>query len=274
MAKRATEKTENILEITRLETRRVRLCIRGVTPLIYNCMSEKARRELANPAGKKNQAARAATLKHNPPQEYRASVYAHQGDDYPTRLIFPAGGIKKAMMGGALEMPGATKAAIGRLTWIEGRDLDIYGVPQILMSITRSAGMNRTPDVRTRAILASWACRVTVTFVRPQLGETQVADLLSAAGMVMGLGDWRQEKGSGNYGQFELVSENDQQFCAVIKNGGREAQDRALADPSCYDLETEKMLAWWVEDSAGRREKIAKHPQSGNGSESIMRAQA
>jgi hypothetical protein len=54
----------------------------------------------------------------------------------------------------------------------------VYGVPKVFCAITRSADMNRTPDVRTRAILPEWACRFTVRFEKPILRDQTIADLL------------------------------------------------------------------------------------------------
>lgn len=43
-----------------------------------------------------------------------------------------------------------------------------------------------------------------------------------------GVGDWRQEKGSGNYGCYKLTTADDPEFLEVIANGGRQAQKDAL----------------------------------------------
>ena len=93
----------------------------------------------------------------------------------------------------ALDLPGARKAQIGRLVQVkEGtyRDLiPIYGEPQLLMSVTRSADMNRTPDIRSRCIIPNWAAQITISFVLPTLRETAVVNLLAAAGITAGVGD-------------------------------------------------------------------------------------
>jgi hypothetical protein len=131
------------------------------------------------------------------------------------------------------------------LAYVEGDEIPIYGIPQLLMSVTRSADMNKTPDVRTRAILPKWACRIAIQYTTPLLKEQAIINLLAAAGITQGVGDWRVQKGSGNYGQFSLVSPDDKEFVRIIKEGGKNAQDKAIADPVCYDSETEELLSWF-----------------------------
>lgn len=251
--KGASEEAVSIIEVKK---GRFEVCILGRTPLILNRMSEKAARELLLPR-KKTAADKAANLKHNPPEEYRASAYKTTGNDQPTRLLHLATAFKGAMRSVAVDIPGAAKAQIGRLTYIEADYIPIFGVPKLLMSITRSADMNKTPDVRTRAIVPEWACRLAVTYVKPLLREQDVVNLLAAAGIMRGVGDWRPEKGSGNYGQFELVAESDENFRRILKTGGRVAQDEALEHPEPYDPETAELLAWFVQEADRRGFKAA-----------------
>lgn len=235
--------------IDKMEVGIVKVYVRGLTPLIYNAMSAKARHELLFPSGRKTSADKAQKLKHNPLDEYRNSVYRRSGDG-PTRLIFPAAAFKSAMCNAALEIPGAKKAQIGRLLWVEGDSLDVYGAPKAIMSVVRSADMNHTPDVRTRAILSEWACMVSVRFVMPTMNATSVARLLATAGLVIGVGDFRQEKGKGNYGQFETANYED--VAGIIERGGMAAQDAALESPQFYDSETESLWTWFDGERVSR----------------------
>ena len=112
--------------------------------------------------------------------------------------------------------------------------------------------MNRTPDVRTRVIVPEWAAKVSVSFVTPILREQGVANLLASAGITQGVGDWRPGKGSGTYGQFELVGENDARFVHALKYGGRAAQKKAMDSPEAYDRETRELLDWFGVESKRR----------------------
>jgi hypothetical protein len=157
----------------------------------------------------------------------------------------------------ALDTPGAKKAQIGRLVYIEGEQLPIYGTPKVFMAITRSADMNKTPDVRTRALLPEWACKLRITFTKPILREQSIMNLLAAAGFQSGVGDWRQEKGSGSYGSFKLVSADDKDFMRIVKTQGRAAQQAAMDKPEAHNAETEEMLAWFEVETKRRGFKVA-----------------
>jgi hypothetical protein len=244
----------DIVEIIEVSQGRVAFCILGSTPFVCNRMSEKAKRELLMPRGRKTVVERATTLKHSPIEEYRASAYRLSDEQAPTFLAVMATAFKNAMKTAALDLPGARKAQIGRLVYIEGDYVPIYGVPQLFMAITRSADMNKTPDVRTRAILPRWACRLTVSFVQPLMRAQAVANLLAASGFTAGVGDGRPEKGAMNYGQFKLVPDDDPEFLDIVNTGGREAQRAAISAPTAYDSETLDLLSWF--DSEVQRRQL------------------
>src|SRR6185436_12971031 len=145
------------------------------SPIILNRMSEKAKHELLMPKGRKTAAEKATSLKHKPVDEFRASAYTLKDASRPTFLAILSTAFKGALRTAALDMPGAKKAQIGRLTYIAGEFVGVYGVPKLFMSIVRSADMNKTPDVRTRAIVPQWACRVSITYVQPLIRAQAVA---------------------------------------------------------------------------------------------------
>jgi hypothetical protein len=225
----------------------------GTSPLVLNRMSEKAKHELLMPKGRKNAAERATTLKHNPYEEYRASAY--KVPDGPTLLAILATSFKKALSSAALDMPGTKKAQIGRLTWVEGDMIGVFGIPKLFMAVVRSADMNKTPDIRTRAILPQWACQFTVSYVEPLIRANAISHLLSAAGMYIGVGDGRPEKGAMNYGQFRIADKDDPELKQIIKDGGRKAQQAGLENPVCYDDESTSLLSWFDTERTQRQLK-------------------
>lgn len=243
---------ETISEILEVSTGSLECFILGTSPLILNRMSEKAKRELLMPKGKKTAIERATSLKHVPIDEYRAAAHTLKDDAEPTLLAVPSTAFKGSLRTAALDMPGAKKSQVGRLTYIAGEYVGVYGTPKLFMSVTRSSDINRTPDVRTRVIVPQWACHVVVTFVQPLIRAQAVANLLAAAGITVGVGDWRPEKGAGSYGQFKIVDKNDKEYRAIVKAGGRDVQAAALADPEPYDDNTAELLSWFTDERTKR----------------------
>lgn len=242
MPKRQQEATTILVEPVRSEA--ITAVLRGTSPIILNRMSEKAMRELLLPKGRKTAADRQASLKHAPLHEYRASAYTLPEGD--ALLAISASAVKASMMTAALDLPGTKKAQIGRLVYVHGDYLPVYGVPRLFMSVVRSAGIDRTPDVRTRAILSEWVVVATISYVVPLLNASSMFNLLAAAGITAGLGDWRPEKGKGNFGQFVVANVDDADVQATMATGGREAQQYALDNPVCYDEDTQRLLDWYT----------------------------
>jgi hypothetical protein len=227
-----------------------------MSPLIFNRMAMKAKRELLLGGGRKTAADRAANLKHDPVAEYRDSVTRNKGDGCATRLAIPSPSFKGAMMTAALDLPGTKRTEIGRLVWVTGYQVDLYGVPELFMSVVRNSDINHTPDIRTRAIVPRWACMVTVRFVQPKLTGKAIGNLMAAAGIIAGVGDFRQEKGKGSCGQFRTASLDDAEFLDIVAGGGREVQDAALAEFRFHDAETEELMAFYEAEVVRRgREK-------------------
>lgn len=232
------------IEIAEIREETLVAFVVGVTPLILNEMSAKTRRELLMPA-KKTRASRAGTLKHDVVAEFRNSIRMDHSADGPTRILFPSPAFRKAMQTAALDIPGATKAEIVRLTRIVGYSVPVFGIPRLRMDPVRSAGMNAAPDIRMRACLDPWCVQLEITYRIPNLNQTTIGNLLAAAGKSCGVGDYRQEKGSGDFGLFEVVGDDDPRVKDLIKNAGRTQQDEAIAHPVAYDPDTQDLWSWY-----------------------------
>lgn len=256
-ATKAAAASNSEISIMEVQVGRMDFCILGTTPLICNRMSQKVWFELLAPKGRKTAVEKASSMKHDPLQEFRDSPYRMPEQSAPTELALLPTMFKRSMGTAALDMPGAKKSQIGRLVYVEGEMLPVFGVPKVFMSIVRSADMNKTPDVRTRAIIPEWACKLSIKFTKPVLREQSIANLLAAAGFQSGVGDWRQEKGSGNYGSFKLVSADDKDFIRICKTMGRKPQIEALENPEPYNDETSEMMAWFDVEIKRRGFKVA-----------------
>jgi hypothetical protein len=235
---------ETALHVTAVRHERVKLRIIGNTPLYFNAMSAKARRDLLI-GGSKKTAAQKAEIKHDPEQEYRNSAYRLPSG--PTLLGVPSPAFKGAMATAALETPGAKKTQVNRLIFVPAEKVPVWGLPTLKMDVVRNSDINRTPDIRTRAFLPEWCAEIEVAYVVPQLSTLAVVTLLANAGVVVGVGDFRQEKGKGSYGTFSVYgSDMDDDAQAAwdrITRYGRAEQQVAMDDPQAADDETRELLA-------------------------------
>lgn len=227
------------MQILKLDFQSVGVYVVGTSPIICNRMSKKTWEILEN-GGEGKKKGRYTTIKHDALAEYRESPYTLDGG--PTRLGALAVWFKKSMMTAALRMPRIHKTEIGQLVRVEGERIPLYGIPQLFMAVTRSKDIDHTPDVRTRAIIPEWAVLLDIRFLKGRLNTKSIGDLLASAGVVSGVGDWRTEKGSANYGSFRLADANDKELKKILATGGRAAQIKALNVPTFYDDETEELF--------------------------------
>lgn len=245
-------KTNDSLQIDALKQGRVTLRMIGTTPLYFNAMSAKAKRTLLIGGGKKTTAEK-KELKHDPEAEYRDSVYRLPSGS--TLLGFPAPGVKGAMATAALETPGVTKTSVQRLIFLPEQKIKVWGKPFLRCDVVRSADMNKTPDIRTRAFLPRWCAEVDIAFVTPTLSVHSVVSLLSNAGVIVGIGDFRQEKGRGSYGCFSVHGDDLgdwQETWDSITAEGRDMQQAAMDKPEAADDDTAELLAM-LDDERARR---------------------
>jgi hypothetical protein len=259
-----TQKTEQVdafITVEKLDRAEMKVHLLGSTALVMNRMPAKARQQLLWPMRKLNKAAREQTQKHNPYLEYRDSIYRCSDPHAPTLVHIPNGAIKKAMANAAIDIPGATKAQIGRLVKVLDPTVHIYGKPFLYMDIVRQAGINKTPDIRTRAMFPTWACSLTIRYIRNLIREQDVYNLLDAAGDIIGIGDGRTEKGTFDNGSWIIVDPDDKQWHAIVKNGGRKAQEAAMAKPEAINSDTEELLAWFDTEVVRREKEKDGKPQ-------------
>jgi hypothetical protein len=115
--------------------------------------------------------------------------------------------------------------------------------------------MNRTPDIRTRCYLPRWVAEVDIAFVTPTLSAHAIISLLSNAGVVVGLGDFRQEKGRGSYGTFAVAGDDLgdwQSYWDEVTQEGRAVQQAALDNPELADADTVELMDILNEERARR----------------------
>lgn len=131
----------------------------------------------------------------------------------------------------------------------------MWGKPYLKMDVVRSADMNKTPDVRTRAFLPRWVAEIDIAYVTPTLSAHSIVSLLSNAGVIVGIGDYRQEKGRGSYGCFAVAGSDGGQwadYIKEIKREGRAVQEDAMANPEYVDDDTRDLMEFLADERQRR----------------------
>ena len=249
----ATKKTNDAISIPVIKQGQIKIRLIGQTPMYFNSMSAKAKRDLLVGAGRKT-AAEKKEIKHNPEQEFADSMHTQPKGD--TLLCFPAAGVKGAMATAALETAGVNKTSVNRNIFLPQANINIWGKPSLKIDVVRSADMNRTPDMRTRAYLPNWCAEVEIRFATPNFSARSISSLVKNAGQLIGLGDFRQEKGRGSFGTFSIAGSEDmgeyQEFWEELMEEGRAVQELARDNPECADQETAELMQFLQEERIRR----------------------
>jgi hypothetical protein len=250
----AKARVQETVTIQPLKMGVIRLRIIGIQPLIQNRMAEKVKQTLLVGGGKKT-AAEKREIKHHPLDEFRSSIEmlpGAQADKTAVGLRVVA--VKAAMCDAAIETAGATKAGTQRLLFMPGDLVSLYGTPQLRMDVVRSADINKTPDIRTRAYFPKWGAEIEIRFVTPSLSATDVMTLLANAGILIGIGDFRQQKGKGSFGAFRIISdtEDDAEWNDLIANHGKAAQLAAIQSPEYANPDTVDLMEFWDQENRRR----------------------
>lgn len=248
----AVKKAESTIEVPPLHRGEIKLRIIGQTPMFMNRMAAKAKQQLLV-GGRKKTAADKAKIKHDPLAEYRDSMERLPGEN-PTCLAMRVVALKAAMCTAALETAGITKTSAQRLLFMPGDLVPLYGTPQLRMDVVRSADINRTPDVRTRAFLPKWGAEVTIQHILPQLPTSSVITLAANAGILVGIGDFRQEKGKGAFGSFRVLGPDtqDDEWDELVANHGAFAQRVAIDEPVFADDDTAELMEHFFAEASRR----------------------
>ncbi len=224
-----------------------------MTPMYQHRMASKAKEMLLLGGQKKTAADKAASIKHNPIREFRDAMELK--DSGPTAIGFKVACLAGAMREAALQTPGLSKTSAKKLLMLPGDLSPLYGVPKLKMDVVRQSDINRTPDIRVRPYFEVWGAEITIYHILPQLPVSSVVSLACNAGVLCGVGDWRQEKGGSN-GSFRVIpaDSDDEEWDYLTLNCAREAQISAIENPEYADSDTADLMEAFFREEARRSE--------------------
>lgn len=202
------EKEETLgkaIELAPLVTRTHLISIVGLTPLILNRWSEKAKLQMS---GKQQGKAQTKKPPKDPEADYQAARYLLPDG----RDGMPSGAFKAAIVNACSHFDGVTKVLTKQAVRVEGvgPDLLVPIVGEISMREDMVRNATGVADIRYRPQFWPWSTTLVITYVASALSESALISLLDAAGFG-GVGEWRPsapKSASGSFGMFK-VARND-----------------------------------------------------------------
>jgi len=196
-----------VIQIDRIAAETIRVPIVGTAPLIVHNWSEKSKRQMLEAQQGKKRLKEA----RDPQAEFEAAFY---------RIIDPASGelsygfpvtAFKAATVGAARFYGKdiSMTALRQLLFMRG--VLTEGDPQQLVAIEGEPRMREDmvrvgmggSDLRYRPEFPTWSAHLEVTFITSSISRQSVLSLIDAAGMGIGVGEWRPEK-RGEFGTYAV----------------------------------------------------------------------
>lgn len=193
-------KTETA-ELREIDVRTVYVKIEGLSPVILNRWSEKAKKDMLDKQMKKTVKKEAK----DPEEQFKECVYYLDDGG----IGFPADGFKKAMVRGAKQL-GLVMTDMrtgffvhGEYSTKEDRELvRLDGDLSMREDTVRISG--GTADIRYRGQMANWSATLKISYNAAVVSFDHVVNMLNASGYGVGVGDWRPER-DGMFGRFRVV---------------------------------------------------------------------
>ena len=239
-AKKDDDAAAQTIQIRRARLVPFRLWVLGTTPLITHSWSEKAKREML---GTQLKVIRGGKAARDPNQDYVDSLY-QMGDGV---YGFPATGLKKAILAPAHKDRGIARSSTQQALWIHHEmvrvqpafagaicDMPLIRIigakPEMREDMGRvGVGLSKKATLLYRAQFWPWAFYVTGQINQDVISLDTLATLIYEAGLICGIGEWRNEK-NGIFGAFKVANEEESQAWDRYRSG-----DGPLPEPPVDD---------------------------------------
>lgn len=187
------------IEIKPISYQKLSFGIAGISSLVMHQWDDKAKRVLRERQGGRKTKDRE---KRDPQAEADAATYKCK-DGTPG---IPAIAFKSSLISAAHKDLGIEKTLVRKAVFTGLAD------PQQVLPITFSRVEVREdlvrvgagqPDLRYRPYFFDWKCSLVLQFEPSMIRVEDLATLIERAGLTVGIGEWRPEKG-GEYGRFKI----------------------------------------------------------------------
>lgn len=181
------------------------LYLAGDSPIIVHRFAEKQKKQIAD---KQQKGVKGRKEDRDPEAEFQAARHLRpDGTDG-----FPASGLRLGSVEAVTWCQGITKKLVNGSLFVTDDDggnlMRIYcedGPVCVTDTVRIGSYSNKVADLRYRPYYYNWFMKVKVIYDPSALSAEQVVNLINRAGMSIGLGDWRPQKGGVN-GMYHVAN--------------------------------------------------------------------
>jgi hypothetical protein len=212
-----TKKTEEVIELKKIEIAYLPLVLTGDSPLIVHAWGDKAKREILDKQMKKAKTAKEARNPiadvinslywlENKPEEMTEEAF-FKAIKKGARFGFPSTAFKAAAVSAGYRA-GVIKNKVGAFAafHIDGEFVEIIGKPEPREDMVRLAGPGGVADIRFRGMFQVWKAALNIKYCPNLISAEILINLFNLGGFSCGIGEWRVEKG-GEFGMFHVQTE-------------------------------------------------------------------
>ena len=216
----------NVVEVKPIQLETVEVPIKGITPLIEHCWSEKAKKGMLDAQmGIKDKSKKKDPK--NPVEDFIRSMYwitpmptefteeaFHEAIANGARFGFPTTGIKQAAISGAYRNGWVSnKMGLRGVFFIEpdaiahdGTEVcEILSDAPVMREDNVKVGMG-SADLRYRGEFRDWSMNLKIKYdINGEYSLNDIVNFLNAGGFSVGIGEWRPER-DGQGGMFEVIA--------------------------------------------------------------------
>ena len=182
--------------------RELSLRVTGKSGLICHHFGEKSRKQIQDTQSK---VAKGPKEARDPQAEYEGAFYKLENGGYG----FTCAGFKKSAIRAAKLLDGVNMTDARQMFFVEADDRDTTGVDCVRIEHDEAPEMRTdtvrlakgVSDLRYRPEFRNWSCILKMSFDEDLISNSQLVNLFMRAGLQVGVGDWRPEKG-GEFGRF------------------------------------------------------------------------
>ena len=237
--------------INQAQAEYIRVKLIGSSAYMGNAMSTDAAKILlvgsARPTDTEKQ-----RIKNHPFKQFRESLRIDEDFNPHTDVFHPGAAFKRAMREAAINTGGVKATECDRLLRVVDENVPIYGTPSLRIDRVRDSGIGKTPNLRAHAFFPHWATELTIQYMAPNFDKTKVVNLLSNAGLFIGVGDGRQGLGKMSFGCFEVFHAGDGEMELPSKLLDLDRQREALRNPAPTNAFSEIMLKAYIDECGVR----------------------